>query len=69
VIDDIDRGEIDLSHIFLIEIYWNDYTECFKYFIRRQLRSFVELLFNGGEIDIIVYATVLSVIYNVFRKS
>jgi hypothetical protein len=69
VIDNISRGGIDLPRAFLIRAYWDDYAECFKHFMRRQLRSFVGLLFNGGEIDIIAYATVPSAIYSAFEGS
>jgi hypothetical protein len=71
MIDDICRGGINLLRVFLIGIYWNDYAKCFKYFMRKQLRSLVGLLFSdcGGEINIIVYVTVFSVIYSVFRRS
>jgi hypothetical protein len=72
VINDVSRGEIDLLRIFfIIEIYSGDTVEFLKYFLRRQFRNFIGLLFSdrGDEIDIIVYVTVFSVIYSVFRRS
>jgi hypothetical protein len=71
VTDNIRRGGIDPPHaFFIVGTHSGDTAEFLRCFLRRQLRSLIRL-FNdrGGEILVIVYATVPSATRSVFRGS